>query len=454
MCSRGKCKFIKIMSTPTIEERNYKLSPQQWEFFTSNKPFPAYGGGWGNGKTLVGCLKSYAICSQYPDSRFIIGRQNFTDLRDSTLNDFLELYGDNGPFGKYSAGEMKYVLPNGSEILFRHFSNLQSLTNLNLSGGWIDQAEEVSEDAFLFLRGRMRRKSVPLRQLMATFNMEGHNWVWKYWKSDPDPVFHLIEADTYANRKHLPEDYLESLEKLPDELFNRYVKGSWDQFEGQIYDEFDDNVHVIQPFEIPSHWLMFEGIDTGVRNPTAYVQCFEDEENNLYFAKCFAESNLHAVDIAKKIYDMRCGRKPTNTVIDPSAAAIQQTSRENVKQQLADQGIYSNPGNNKVLAGISRVKQWLSGKKIFVFNTCGPLIEEIKQYQWEKPRTVKGVVFHHDRPLKVNDHLVDALRYVVMSRPDYHEVKKPKPVPKEMTYDMLEQQLEEQDMENELEYLL
>lgn len=435
-----------------VEQKDFKLSSQQWEFFNSGKPFPAYGGGWGNGKTLVGCLKSYHICSQYPDSRFIIGRQNFTDLRDSTLSDFLELYGSDGPFGKYHAGEMKYVLKNGSEILFRHFSNLQSLTNLNLSGGWIDQAEEVSEDAFLFLRGRMRRKSVPLRQLMATFNMEGHNWIWKYWKQSADEDFHLIEADSYANRKHLPEDYLKNLEKLPTELYDRYVMGSWDQFEGQIYTEFDESVHVIQPFEIPEWWPMFEGIDVGVRNPTAYVQMFEDEESNLYVSKCFSEPNLKPDQVAERIHRYRMGRNAIETVIDPASARTNETNHENFKQQLADFEVYANAANNKVLAGISRVKHWLDHRKLFIFNTCPDLIEEIRQYQWEKPRTIKGVVYHHDRPLKVNDHLVDALRYVVMSRPDFHEVKKPEKKPEGITLNMLEAQIEEKRWRDEMEY--
>jgi len=441
------------MSTK-VKELNYTLSPQQSEFMLSDAAFPAYGGGWGNGKTLVGCLKTYSICSNTPDSRFIVGRQNFTDLRDSTLNDFLELFGAKGPFGEYHAGEMKYVLKNGSEILFRHFSNLQSLTNLNLSGGWIDQAEEVGEDAFIFLRGRMRRQGVKKRQILATFNMEGHNWIYHYWKVTDDPAFHLIEADTYANKKHLPDDYLESLEKLPTEIFNRYVLGGWDQFEGQIFPEFDPEVHVIQPIDIPDYWPMYEGLDVGLRNPSAYIQAFEGDDGNLYVAKCWEQANLNAELVADKIFDYRCGKKPTRMVIDPSASRNEVTSSENFTRQLQENGVFPQKANNDVTAGIARVKQAFSNKRIFIFNTCKKLIDQLQTYQWEKPRTVKGVVIHNERPLKVNDHLCDAFRYLIMSRPDRNTVCKPIKKPEGPTMQSVVNEMLEKRSRNGLEHLI
>lgn len=412
--------------------------------------------------TLAGCLKAYTICQKYPKTRFLIGRKNYTDLRDSTINDFLELYGTNSAFGKFKGGEeKKYILKNGSEILFKHLDNLQSLTNLNLSGAWIDQAEEVAEDSFLFVRGRLRRKGVPIRQLFITFNMEGHNWIYNYWKSkDPkcvgkDPQdYHLIEASTLANKAHLPEDYVRNLENLPPDLYRRYVEGSWEVFEGQIFPEFNTDVHVIDPIQIQDHWLMFEGIDVGVRHPTGYLQAFEDHDNNLYFAKEFRESNLNMGQVAGKIMHLRDGREPTLTVIDPSANKKEQTSGENLCAQLTEEGIYTQNANNSVLASIQRIKKDLTEKRIYVFSTCRLLIEELQQYQWEKPRTYKGQTFHSERPVKVNDDLVDPFRYIVMSRPDRHEVTVPQAKKLTRTYSDLEAELDARQEEQELKYFV
>ena len=44
-----------------------------------------------------------------------------------------------------------------------------------------------------------------------------------------------LVADTLANRDNLPEDYVRSILKLPERVRQRYVYGSWDVFEGQIF---------------------------------------------------------------------------------------------------------------------------------------------------------------------------------------------------------------------------
>jgi len=435
----------------------YDLSPKQYDFFESKAKFPGYGGGWGNGKTLAGILKTYAFCEQDPDGLFVVGRKNFTDLRDSTLRDFLSLYGEEGKFGEYKRGEMKYVLPNGCEILFRHLDNLGSLTNLNLSGFWMDQAEEIPEMAFTFLQGRLRRTTVKYRQGFITFNMEGHNWIWNRWKAkktkDPEN-YDLIEATTYENKAHLPKDYIESLEKLPDGIYNRYVKGSWEVFEGQIYEEFDEKIHVIEPFNLPKNAQLFDGLDPGVKHPFAYLIAYEDKENNLYIVDEWRESNKKIDEVAEAIRFKRDGREMQSTVIDPSSAKIEQTSGENVKQQLAEQGIDAVKANNDVKAGINRVKLRLKNKTLYIFNTCRKLIEEITQYQWEKPRLINGVLHQKEAPLKVKDDLVDVMRYIVMARPEHYDYPEEKEEIPEYSFARFREEFREKEMEEEIGFLM
>lgn len=437
-------------------EKIFDLSPKQYEFFKAKEKFPAYGGGWGNGKTLAGILKTYKFCEDDPNGLFVVGRKNFVDLRDSTLRDFLELYGEDGEFGQYVKGQMKYKLPNGCEILFRHLDNLGSLTNLNLSGFWMDQAEEIPEMAFTFLIGRLRRMTCKYRQGFATFNMEGHNWIWHRWKAKKvkDPhQYNLIEASTYENRRHLPDDYIESLESLPDDVYNRYVKGSWEVFEGQIYGEFDENVHVIQPFTLPEDAQLFDGLDPGVRHPFAYLIAYEDKENNLYFVDEWRESGKLIDEVAEAIREKRDGREMQSTVIDPSSAKIEQTSGENVKLQLEEQGIHSMKANNDVTAGIGRVKLRLKNKTVYIFNTCRKLIEELTQYQWLKPRLINGVLHYKEAPLKVKDDLVDVMRYIIMGRPEYYDYPEKKKEMPEFSFARFEEEEREKQMEEEIGFL-
>lgn len=268
----------------------FNLFPKQDEFLFDKHRFSGYMGGFGNGKTLAGSLKTYFHCQQ-KDAFFLVGRRHATDLTDSTQRDFLQLFGDKGKFSpKY--GSFKFYRDGKpySEVIFRHLDDLQSLTNMNLSGFWIDQAEETSEDAFNFLIGRLRRP-VEKREGFITANMNGHDWLWRrFYKkigTDGKPLpnkedFHLVTASTLENKENLPEDYLKSLLSQPKEYIKRFVEGSFDVSAGQIYDEFNHEIHTIEPWSIPTAWPRFRAIDHGQNNPTACIWGAIDFDGNIF----------------------------------------------------------------------------------------------------------------------------------------------------------------------------
>src|SRR5882672_4114021 len=356
-------------------QRTINLKPHQDELIFSEAPFPALGGGWGNGKTLAGCAKAWALSEESPDNLGVIARKHFTDLRDSTLADFLNLFGGMVRFNK---GDMSATLANGSKILFRHADKLGSLTNLNLGWFWLDQAEEVTEDAFIFLRGRLRRKTAKRRQGVLTFNMEGHNWIWRTWlkhlDKDEQPLdgsdYHLITADTLANRDNLPEDYIRQILKLPERVKQRYVYGSWDVFEGQIYPMFSDQIHVIAPFSPPHDWTIFEMGDHGRTNPTAWLWGAVDFAGNLflfdehYLAGAPVSTHVEAMKAIRKRYSLE-PHEISYSVIDPNTRSEDSTGTT-IQYQYLDAGLYPSTlqsrlfgGNNDVMAGINLVSEYL-----------------------------------------------------------------------------------------------
>lgn len=87
--------------------------------------------------------------------------------------------------------------------------------------------------------------------------------------------------------------------------------------------------------------------------------------------------------------------------------------------QLVEEGWPLVSGNNDVLAGISRVTRLLKENKLFFTNKCEKLRQEIEEYHWKE--VPEDSDQDRNRPFKVKDHSLDALRYVVMSRPDYFE---------------------------------
>ncbi|MCP3681104.1 MAG: hypothetical protein GY861_00300 [bacterium] len=77
-----------------------------------------------------------------------------------------------------------------------------------------------------------------------------------------------------------------------------------------------------------------------------------------------------------------------------------------------EQGISPVRGNNQVLAGINRTKELLKLNKIYIFKSCKQTILEQQNYKREKNR--HGI--KKEAPIKKNDHLMDAQRYLIMAK--------------------------------------
>lgn len=426
------------------QRRVVHLLPAQDRFIFSRAQFTCFAGGWGCGKTMAGCIALYKRAVAMPGSRWLIGRHDFTALRDTTLQDWLDLFSSKG---RYVKDEHNFYLPNGSVVHFRHLDDIRKLTNINLTGFWIDQAEEVSEEIFTYLRGRGRRQSEGegQRQGFLTCNMEGHNWIWRMWKNQKTrlPGTELVEATTYDNQANLPSDFLKQLETLPELAKKRYVLASWDAFEGQVFDEFDERVHVIDPFTIPPEWARYESIDHGYTNPTAVLWWAVDYDGNVYaYDEHYASKKLipeHAQAIlARRRRSDFGGSNQTiqATYIDPSTNAENVeykgtlTSIQKLYAAVSQQRIVPLPGANDKAAGINLIKQFLKpdpsrfntrtnqkgAPRLYFFRNCVNLIDEVRSYAWKRLRPhQEGKQNVPEEPVKVNDHAIDSMKYFLLS---------------------------------------
>lgn len=206
----------------------------QFKFLTSEKRYPALIAAIGTGKTMMLLLKIWNFCQKYPNTLALIVRKEYTDLRDSTIKDFMRY------FNTTVDSDKEYHFENGSIIMFRHGSELNVLKNINLTIIGIEQAEEFeSEEVFTFLRDRLRRDNAPLRQLCIIGNVNGHNWIWRLWKNNPpNEEFDLTEARTFDNEDNLPKDFTDDLKRMEVDSpnhYRRFVLNDWEEAEGDDY---------------------------------------------------------------------------------------------------------------------------------------------------------------------------------------------------------------------------
>ncbi len=227
-----------------------------------------------------------------------------------------------------------------------------------------------------------------------------------------DEVWHSFME--WADNPFLDRSEIEkkSLTMSEDSLLRRRY-GKFVGVSGPVYPEFDQTVHVIEPFEVPREWYDNISIDPGLSNPLSCHWYARDGDGNVYVIKEHyqrdREVGYHS-DIIRKICEElgwprdRSGRIPA--LIDSAATQRTLASRKSVAELFFEEGIAVCPGVNKdVASGINIVKGYLSQKKLFIFKSCVNMIREIKGYVWGEGES----------PKKTDDHAMDELRYYLSS---------------------------------------
>ncbi len=280
---------------------------------------------------------------------------------------------------------------------------------------WFD--EEPPKDVYDECRMRVFDKAGDVFGTMTP--LKGLTWVYDEIElncfQSPEVWSEHIE---WIDNPYLPKQEVEMLLKsTSDEAQETRRFGRFHTDTGLVYPEFDQNIHVIEPFDIPYDWQAGISIDPGLNNPTSCHFYAVDGDSNIFVVAEHYEKGKDIDWHAEKIFEMakqldwRTDSKGRlNALIDSAANQRTLASSKSVAELFCEKGILVNPKVNKdMFAGIARVKELFSQRppKIFIFKSCVNLIREIKSYWWG----------NGDRPKKIDDHALDELRYFVMSRP-------------------------------------
>jgi phage terminase large subunit len=217
-----------------------------------------------------------------------------------------------------------------------------------------------------------------------------------------------LNWSAYDNKAHLPPAYLEALEALPELMRDRMLNGVWRSNEGSVYSEFDEDVHVLDDFAIPPHWRRLRAIDFGYTNPFVCLWGALDEDGRLYVYREHYKASTRTAEHAGIIKRLSGEERYFVTVADHDAAE---------RAELENCGVRTEPAKKEVLSGIQAVKGRLSPQgdgrpRLFFLRSVRKLLSEIYDYRWEGRR--EGVNAKEE-PLKLNDHAMDALRYMVVA---------------------------------------
>ena len=405
--------------------------------------FVWYCGGFGSGKSYIGSQAIIRHAMANAGGRTLIARQTLVDLKATTLKTFFEVC-DPRLIRKYNKSENLITMINGHEIYTWGLDDIEKLKSLEIGAFWIDEVNEVDENTFNVLKGRLRNKKHSKRVGLLTSNSEGKNWTYKQFvlgkgirtQEDLDKYW-IIKAPSNENT-NLPDDYLDVLNSYTGDLFERYVKASWNVFEGQIFPDFIREVHVIQPIAIPDSWKRIGGIDHGERNPSTFVWAAISPQGDVYIYREYSLAGEAVDQHVRNIYELNAGDKLDYIVIDPSTKSVRGHSGKKIDAEYKEewkkvfkQQMPLRYANNDVNAGIARLHKYFridpervhpvtkkkAAPRIFYFSTCPMCADETEGYKWKKVSSANEND-PDEAPRKKDDHLLDPIRYIVMSRPD------------------------------------
>ena len=446
------------MHVPDTAGQNIIFEPNpgpQTFFLAAPEREVLYGGAAGGGK-------SYAMLA---DPLRYMGHSAFSGLllRHTTeeLRELIwksqEMYPKIYPGIKWSERKMQWVAPSGARLWFSYLDRDEDVLRYQgLAFSWVgfDELTQWSTPfAWNYMRSRLRSTAPDLPIFMrATTNPggPGHAWVKKmfidpsppgkaFWATDSEtgkrleyPAGHSKAGQPLFKRRFIPAmltdnpylstqgDYETMLLSLPEHQRKQLLEGNWDVSEGAAFPEFNRQIHVIDPMDIPKSWVKFRACDYGYGSYSGVVWFAVTPSEQLIIYREMYVSKVLAKDLARMILeaeqndgtirygilDSSCWHKRGDTGPSLAEQMIQQGCRWRPSDRSAGSRV---AGKNEIHRRL-QVDEFTEEPRLVITSNCTNLIAQLPIIPLDKNNP-------EDIDTKSEDHLYDAMRYGIMSRP-------------------------------------
>ena len=403
--------------------KKYKPHKYQWAFHNSNARFRTLIAGRRGGKSIASTIEALRQLDARPKVNGMIIAPTYPMLKDVNIPLFMGWCPPQA-IKSWNKQELKLELVNGSQVVFRSGDNPDRLRGVGLDFAALDEASFMNREVWEVVYPALTDKA---GIAWITTTPQGYDWVYTdFYKPalDKQEDYEAWKYTTVEN-PYIDKDLVEKAKKdLSDAMFRQEYLASFEKFEGLIYPDFEEEIHVTTPPESSPTDIFFVSIDVGWNHPTAMILAKEDVGHNIYVLDEVREQYLDTRGISNHLKSLLTRNDLTKEaitsfVIDPASRGTQQTSSMSMFDQLLEEGWPLVAGNNDRMAGINRVTRLLRDNKLFIRGRCEKLIGEFKTYHWKSWKESSDT--SRAEPFKVGDDLIDTVRYLALSRPDFFE---------------------------------
>lgn len=283
------------------------------------------------------------------------------------------------------------------------------IQGITLAGCFFDEVALMPES---FVNQATARCSVDGSKFWFNCNPDGPfhwfklNWIDK--SREKNLIYlHFTMDDNLSLSEEIKQRYMKQWSGV---FYDRYILGMWKVAEGIIYDMFDYSKHVIKKalnnFVDDSRYR-YVSCDYGTQNAMVFLLWEKSVDgkwyctNEYYYSGRDKQKQKTDSEYADDLISFLDGMKINKVVVDPSAASF--------IAELKKRGFRVKKAKNDVEDGIRVVGNYLNTGGIYFYESCEMTIKEFNTYAWDSKSVSNG----NDKPIKENDHCMDAVRYFI-----------------------------------------
>lgn len=381
------------------------LSQKQTEFVRyGNRRWNFKGGATRSGKTYLDFKWIIPIRIRErigKDGLAVILGVTKSTIERNVLEPMRNLYGDE-LVGTISSDNTAWIFGEKCYCLgAEKVSQVSKIRGASIKYCYGDEVADWSEEVFALLKSRLDKE---YSCFDGTYNPQYPNhWLKKFLESDAD-----IFSQTYTidDNPFLPPAFVENLKKeyAGTVFYDRYILGRWTLAEGLVYPMFSKEANVTS--ETGGAGKYYISCDYGTQNPTVFCLWRMDKgravmEKEYYHSGRATNRQKTDEEYYQDLERFADGYNIERIVIDPSAASFSECIRRHGKFAVWK-------ANNDVLDGIRLTAACIKSGRIKFHESCTHAFDEFGLYSWDKDAA-------EDKVIKENDHVLDAVRYFVMT---------------------------------------
>lgn len=306
---------------------------------------------------------------------------------------------------KINESELYVRLGNSSEVSIKGADKPDSLRGVGLDGVVLDEYADMKRNVFT----EIIRPTLLDSQGWAVFigTPRGFNHFYDlYMQAKHKEDWDAFRFPTAANPYISDEDIEVERQEMPADQFAQEYLAEFRKREGLVYPEFDRDFHVIDDKHNRGTIIdKMAGLDFGYTNPAAFIVIHKNEMGEYFVEQEWFRTGKTNEEIGEYVKSYVDSNHVSYVYPDPA--------EPDRIEELERIGIPTREVNKSVIDGINKVRSLLKTKKLYVSNRCEDLINEFETYHYPEERKSKLNKSAYEKPVKEDDHGMDALRYAL-----------------------------------------